>query len=139
MLLRKGKKSTQTGKHCGKAGSDEALDMVSAWVGEHYLVLEQVPTDEKSKERSFHNNRNASGSGPARHPWSSVTIYPMGCQTVIVKQIWEQQGDYMLAVKGNHPTLYQDIRDYVSILRKGRARSGLLTSGPVNWKKIMGG
>jgi hypothetical protein len=34
----------------GKAGSHEALHVVSAWVGEQNLVLGQVATDEKSNE-----------------------------------------------------------------------------------------
>jgi hypothetical protein len=46
----------------GKAGSREALHIVSAWVGEQNLVLEQVAADEKSNEANFNlkcENRGA--------------------------------------------------------------------------------
>lgn len=40
----------------GKAGSQEALHVVSAWVGERNLVLGQVRTEEKAmKSRQFLN------------------------------------------------------------------------------------
>src|SRR5205823_3307824 len=38
-----------------------------------------------------------------------VTIDAMGCQKEIAEQIVEQQGDYLLAVKENQPTLYEQI------------------------------
>lgn len=41
-----------------------------------------------------------------------VTIDAMGTQTEIAKQIVTKKGDYVLAVKGNQPTLHQDITDY---------------------------
>jgi predicted transposase YbfD/YdcC len=37
-----------------------------------------------------------------------VTIDDMGCQTGIAQQIIDQDGDYLLALKGNHPLLYED-------------------------------
>jgi predicted transposase YbfD/YdcC len=39
-----------------------------------------------------------------------VTIDAMGCQKAIAKQIVAQKGDYLLAVKGNQPTLYAAIQ-----------------------------
>jgi len=39
-----------------------------------------------------------------------VSIDAMGCQTHIAKTIVEQQGDYLLAVKGNQPTLFDAVR-----------------------------
>jgi Transposase len=41
-----------------------------------------------------------------------VTIDVMGTQTEIAKQIISQKGDYILALKGNQNTLYQDVKDY---------------------------
>jgi predicted transposase YbfD/YdcC len=38
-----------------------------------------------------------------------VTIDAMGCQSAIAAQIVEQKGDYLLAVKGNQPTLLEAI------------------------------
>jgi len=39
-----------------------------------------------------------------------VTIDAMGCQRNIAKAIVEQQADYVLALKENHPGLHEDIR-----------------------------
>ena len=35
-----------------------------------------------------------------------ITIDPMGTQTAIASQISHAQANYILALKGNHPTLY---------------------------------
>ena len=40
----------KTMRGSGEAGAHEALHIVSAWVGEHDLVLGQLATDEKSNE-----------------------------------------------------------------------------------------
>ena len=39
-----------------------------------------------------------------------VTIDAMGCQKNVAQAIVEQQADYVLALKENHPTLYDDIK-----------------------------
>lgn len=38
----------------------------------------------------------------------AVTIDAMGCQTDIAQQIIDQEGDDLLALKGNYPLLYED-------------------------------
>lgn len=38
-----------------------------------------------------------------------VTIEAMGCQKSIVQAIMNRQGDYVLALKDNHPTLHEDV------------------------------
>jgi predicted transposase YbfD/YdcC len=40
-----------------------------------------------------------------------VTIDAMGCQTEIAQEIVNAKADYVLAVKGNQPTLHQGIKD----------------------------
>ncbi len=42
-----------------------------------------------------------------------VTIDAMGTQTEIAEQIVEGEGDYLRALKGNHPTLYQAVIAHV--------------------------
>ncbi len=42
-----------------------------------------------------------------------VSIDAMGCQPKIAKQIKEQDGEYVLALKANQGTLYQDAVDLV--------------------------
>jgi hypothetical protein len=92
----------------GKAGSHEALQVVSAWVGEQNLVLDQVATDEKSNEITaiprLLDMLDIRGD--------VVTIDAMGCQTAIAEHIRKRLGDYVLSMKENRPTLYQDIKDY---------------------------
>jgi predicted transposase YbfD/YdcC len=41
------------------------------------------------------------------------------CQTVIAEKIRKKQADYILAVKENQETLYQDIHDYFEYLEQG--------------------
>ena len=38
----------------------------------------------------------------------------MGCQREIAARIVDKGGDYLLAVKGNQPTLHQQVRDLIS-------------------------
>lgn len=45
---------------------------------------------------------------------SIITTDAMGTQTEIVKKIRRKQGDYVLALKGNQGSLYEDIRLYLS-------------------------
>ncbi len=43
-----------------------------------------------------------------------ITIDAMGCQTKIAEQIVQQEGDYLLAVKGNQETLYHAVKKALS-------------------------
>ena len=40
---------------------------------------------------------------------ATVTIDAMGCQKEIAQVITEQEADYVLALKENHQTLYDDV------------------------------
>lgn len=46
-----------------------------------------------------------------------VTIDAMGTQRAIAAQIIDQQGDYALALKENHGTLYEDVKDTFTLAR----------------------
>lgn len=82
-----------------------ALYMVSAWATGQRLVLAQRPVDAKSNEitalPSLLQQLALAGC--------IVTIDAMGCQTAIARQIVEQGGDYVLALKGNQGTLARDV------------------------------
>lgn len=82
-----------------------AIDMVSAWATENRLVLGQQKVDEKSNEITaipqLLQLLNLEGC--------LVTIDAIGCQTEIARQIVEQGGDYLLAVKANQGHLHEDI------------------------------
>ena len=81
------------------------LHLVSAWVGEVNLILGQVKTDDKSNEITAIPEllKVLVLEG------ALVTIDAMGTQTPIAEQIVKQGGDYLLAVKGNHKTMLQDL------------------------------
>lgn len=81
-----------------------AIHMLSAWATEQQLVLGQLRVAEKSNEIV------AIPALLAALDVSDcvVTIDAMGCQTHIAQQIIDQEGDYLLALKGNHPLLYED-------------------------------
>ena len=87
--------------HDRRNGKD-AIHMVSAWATENRVVLGQVKTDEKSNEIT---------AIPALLKALNlkeviVTIDAMGCQTDIAEQIVDAEADYVLALKGNQPTIH---------------------------------
>lgn len=82
------------------------LHMVSAWSHENRLILGQVKTDEKSNEITaiprLLKLLELSGS--------IVTIDAIGTQKDIAEAIVEKKADYVLAVKANRPTLYEEMK-----------------------------
>jgi predicted transposase YbfD/YdcC len=84
-----------------------AIHMVSAWATANRLVLAQVKVDRKSNEITAIPEllRVLAING------CIVTIDAMGCQREIAQQIIDQGGDYVLALKENHDTLYHDVVD----------------------------
>jgi predicted transposase YbfD/YdcC len=87
-----------------------AIHMVSAWARENTLSLGQVVVDEKSNEitaiPALLEVLELSGA--------IVTIDAMGCQKEIAAKMRERGGDYVLAVKQNQPTLYEQVRGAVA-------------------------
>jgi predicted transposase YbfD/YdcC len=82
-----------------------AIHMVSAWAAENQLSLGQVVVPEKSNEITaipeLLQLLDISGA--------LVTIDAMGCQKEIAAEIRRGEGDYLLAVKQNQPTLYEQV------------------------------
>lgn len=85
-----------------------AIHMVSAWATANCISLGQVTTDEKSNEITaiprLLEMLELSGC--------LVTIDAMGCQTEIAETIIERGADYVLAVKGNQPTLHEGLKQF---------------------------
>jgi predicted transposase YbfD/YdcC len=82
-----------------------ALHTVSAWSCQHQLVLGQTAVDAKSNEitaipelLTMLDIEN-----------SIVTLDAMGCQQDIAKQIIKQKADYILALKGNHSGMQDEL------------------------------
>ena len=88
-----------------KASGKAAIHLVSAWAQRNSLVLGQVKVDDKSNEITAIPALLASLDLKG----AVVTIDAMGCQTAIAQQIVQQQGDYVLSLKENQPTLYEDV------------------------------
>lgn len=82
------------------------IHMVSAWATSNRLVLGQLKVADKSNEITaipeLLKTLDIAGC--------IVTIDAIGCQKSIARQIIEQHGDYVLALKGNQETLYDDVR-----------------------------
>jgi predicted transposase YbfD/YdcC len=87
------------------ASSKAAIHMVSAWATANHISLGQVVVDAKSNEITaipkLLEILDLSGS--------IVTIDAMGCQVEIAQKIVDAKADYVLAAKGNQPTLHQGI------------------------------
>jgi predicted transposase YbfD/YdcC len=91
-----------------KAGAKSALHMVSAWAAANKISLGQVAVAEKSNEITaipkLLELLELQGA--------LVTIDAMGCQAEIAEMIVEKGADYVLAVKGNQPTLHTGIMEF---------------------------
>ena len=90
------------------ASGKAAIHMVSAWATANHISLGQVVVDAKSNEITaipkLLQILEISGC--------LVTIDAMGCQTEIAKEIVNAGADYVLAVKGNQPTLHEGIEAF---------------------------
>ena len=85
-----------------------ALHLVSAWASKNRLFLGQVKVKSKTNEitaiPALLELLDISGC--------IITIDAMGTQTEIAHQIQAQGADYILALKGNHPTLYREVEQW---------------------------
>lgn len=83
-----------------------ALVIVSAWASDYGVSLGQVATEKKSNEITaipkLLEEINTEDS--------IITIDAAGCQKNIARQIIDGQGDYILALKGNHPLLLNAVQ-----------------------------
>lgn len=87
-----------------------ALHLVSAWATEHGVVLGQRAVDDKSNEITAIPEVLELIDLDQK----VITIDAMGTQTRIAEQIIAGGGDYVLAVKDNHPTLHEEVRYWFS-------------------------
>jgi predicted transposase YbfD/YdcC len=106
-------------------GCEPMAHLVSAWDSALGVTLGQVKTADKSNEitaipqlLSLLDVRGA-----------TVTIDAMGCQREIVKQIIDQEADFIIAVKNNQPTLAQAVesafQDEAKGLQQGRLQQDI--------------
>ncbi|HBU0372281.1 TPA: ISAs1-like element ISKpn31 family transposase, partial [Klebsiella pneumoniae] len=88
------------------------IHMVSAYAAANKLVLGQIKTDAKSNEITAIPDLLALLDIKG----CLVSIDAMGCQTEIAETILQQSGDYLLAVKGNQPKLFEAVRQALAPL-----------------------
>jgi predicted transposase YbfD/YdcC len=97
-------------KSFDKASEQSPIHRVSAFASATKLVLAQEKVDDKSNEITaipkLLDALSLTGT--------IVTIDAMGTQKEIAKKIREKQADYVLALKGNHSTLLDDISLFLS-------------------------
>jgi predicted transposase YbfD/YdcC len=97
------------------ATGKKSLHVVSAWAADNGIVLGQVATDEKSNEITAIPQLleliDIKGC--------VVTIDAMGTQKEIAAKIIEGGGDYVLALKGNHPNLNEAVNEIFMELEEG--------------------
>lgn len=82
-----------------------SLHLVNAWATESGLVLGQLATDAKSNEITaipeLIKQLDLRGT--------VVSTDAMGCQKAIAKEIREAKADYLFGLKGNQPTLHEEV------------------------------
>ena len=95
------------GSYDREAGT-KSVHLVSAWSSESQLVLAQTKVSSKSNEITaipiLLDILDIEGS--------IITIDAMGTQKKIADKIYQANGDYILSLKANHPTLFQDVKTW---------------------------
>lgn len=93
-----------------KRGDGKASHIVSAWSKESGFCLGQKAVEEKSNEivaiPELLDKIQIKGQ--------IVTIDAMGTQTAIAEKIKKKRADYVLALKRNQNSLYEDVQEYFS-------------------------
>ena len=93
-----------------KRGDGKAAHIVSAWSKEDGFCLGQKAVEEKSNEivaiPELLDKIQIKGQ--------LVTIDAMGTQTAIAEKIKKKRADYVLALKRNQNSLYEDVQEYFS-------------------------
>jgi predicted transposase YbfD/YdcC len=114
----------QSRRSYDRATGKTAIYMVSAWASENQMVLGQTKVAAKSNEikaiPELLKMLEIAGC--------IVTIDAMGCQTEIAAKIVDKEADYVLAVKGNQGTLYEDVVQYFDWALKDKFQQTTYTS-----------
>jgi predicted transposase YbfD/YdcC len=92
-----------------RAASASPLHLVSAWAVEQRLVLGQLAGDGESNEITAVPRLLALLALKG----TVVTADALNCQRAIARQVVDQGGDYVLALKGNQGTLHDDVRTFL--------------------------
>lgn len=97
-----------------QAKGKSAIHMLSALATEYGITLAQIKTEDKSNEITvipkLIEMLNIEDT--------VISIDAMGTQKSIAKQIIENKGDYVLALKSNHPTFHDEVKDFFQVSTK---------------------
>ena len=104
-----GKTSRRT--HDRRKGT-KALHTLSAYATTTRLVLAQMSVPEKTNEITAIPELLDDLAERGQLKGALVTIDAMGCQVEIADTIAAHKADYLLALKGNQPTLEAEVADY---------------------------
>lgn len=85
---------------------NEGLYIVNAWVNENRLCIGQQRVDQKSNEIDVLVPLIQSIDITE----AIVTIDAIGCQVAVAQQIVKQQGHYLLALKSNQESLWEEVQ-----------------------------
>lgn len=100
------------------------LHLVSAWASRNRLVLGQVKVDEKSNELTavpeLLQLLDLRGC--------IVTVDALNTQKEIAREVREQGADYVMALKGNHPTLYNEVQGIFEAVREDDTADGVIST-----------
>jgi predicted transposase YbfD/YdcC len=97
----------------------KALHTLSAYATTARLVLAQQCVPEKTNEITAIPELLDDLAERGQLKGALVSIDAMGCQVEIADKIVENGADYLLALKGNQPTLEADVADYFRSAPKG--------------------
>jgi predicted transposase YbfD/YdcC len=103
----------KTIRQASKMSDVGGIHIVSAWANRNEVTLGQLKTSEKSNEITAIPTLLES----LLLENCTVSINAMGCQKEIAKKIRDKKADYILAVKANHPRLYDEIESSFSLLK----------------------
>ena len=90
----------------------KALHTLSAYATNARLTLAQLSVPEKTNEITAIPELLDQLAETKQLAGALVTIDAMGCQVDIADKIVAHKADFMLALKGNQPTLEADVEDY---------------------------
>lgn len=93
-----------------KTLNTQCLHSISAWCHENGLVLGEEQIASKSNEITaiplLLESLELKGN--------TITIDAAGCQKSIVAKIINKKGNYVLGLKGNHPKLYEAVKNHIT-------------------------
>jgi predicted transposase YbfD/YdcC len=99
-----------------KAAGAAAVELVSAWAQENRMTLGQVKVADDSNEITAVPEllRALEIKG------CIVTVDALNTQKEIASEIRDREADYVLALKGNHATMRQEVADFLLAAQQGR-------------------